>query len=92
MKQAGDTLAPAIGITVGAKSKSPQVGQAATNRLSSKSGWRVLSLTDMLGNGLRLRVIWICFKKKFGHKMSNCNKVYWSMMLSKNVVNVKWCI
>ena len=52
-----NTLAPIIGMAVGAKSKNPQVGQATANTLKSISGEKILSLTDMHGNVLRLKVM-----------------------------------
>ena len=42
---------------IGAKSKNQKVGQATTNILKSISGGKVISLTDMHGNGLRLKVM-----------------------------------
>ena len=39
------------------KTKNPKVGSATTNILKSISGGKVLSLTDMHGNGLRLKVM-----------------------------------
>ena len=46
-----------IGTAVEAKIKFPQAGQANTKILKSISGGRVLSLTDMYINGLRLKVM-----------------------------------
>ena len=57
LKPTINTLAPVIGMAVGAKSKNKQVLAATTNILKSLTGGRVLSLTDMHGNGLRLRVM-----------------------------------
>ena len=42
---------------VTAKTKNPKVGQATTNILKSISGGKTLSLTDLHGNGLRLKVM-----------------------------------
>ena len=56
-KPTKNTLAPVIGMAVGAKSKNKQVGAAKTKILKSLSGGRVLSLTDLHGNGLRLKVM-----------------------------------
>ena len=50
------TLAPVIGMAVGAKSKNKQIGAATTNTLKSLTGGKVLSLTDMQGRRLRLKV------------------------------------
>ena len=57
LKPTINTLAAVIGMAVGAKSKNKQVGAATTNILKSLTGGRVLSLTDMHGNGLRLKVM-----------------------------------
>ena len=51
-----NATAPLIGMAVSAKTKNPKVGQATTNFLKSISGGRILSLTDMHGRGLRLKV------------------------------------
>ena len=48
--------APFIGMAVGAK-KNLKGGQATTNILKPISRGRILSLTDMYGNGLRLHVM-----------------------------------
>ena len=48
-----NTLAPVIGMAVGAKSKNAKVGAATTNILKSLTGGKILSLTDLHGNGLR---------------------------------------
>ena len=40
-----------------AKTKNPKVGQATTNILKSISGGKILSLTDMHGNGLRFKMM-----------------------------------
>ena len=52
-----NTLAPVIGMTVGAKSKNKQVGAATNNILKSLTGGKILNLTDIHGNGLRLKVM-----------------------------------
>ena len=51
-----DVAAPFIGMAVSSTTKNPKIGQATTNMLKSISGGKVLSLTDMLGEGLRLKV------------------------------------
>ena len=56
-KPAINVTAPFIGMAVTAKTKNPKVGQATTNILKSISGAKILSLTDMHGNGLRLKVM-----------------------------------
>ena len=57
LKPAVNVAAPFIGLAVSAKSKNPKVGQATTNISKSKSGGKISSLTDMHGNGLRLKVM-----------------------------------
>ena len=57
LKPAINATAPFIVMAVTAKTKNPTVGQATTNILKSISGGKILSLTDMHGNGLRLRVM-----------------------------------
>ena len=52
-----DATAPFIGMAVSAKTKTPKVGQATTNMLESNSGGKILSLTDMHGYGLRLKLM-----------------------------------
>ena len=53
LKPTINTLAPVIGLVVGAKTKKPKVAAATTNILKSISGGKILSLTDMHGRGLR---------------------------------------
>ena len=57
LKPAINATAPFIRMAVSAKTKSPKVGQATTNILKSISGGKILSLTDMHGRGLRLKVM-----------------------------------
>ena len=57
LKPALNIASPYIGMAVSAKTKNPKVGQATTNILKSISGGKILSLTDMHGNGLRLKVM-----------------------------------
>ena len=57
LKPAINATAPFIGMAVTAKTKNPKVGQATTNILKSISGGKILSLTDIHGNGLRLKVM-----------------------------------
>ena len=57
LKPAINATAPFIGMAVGVKTKNPKVGQATTNILKSISGGKILSLTDMHGKGLRLKVM-----------------------------------
>ena len=49
-------------MAVAAKCEIPQVGQATTLILKSISGGKLLSLSDMNGRGLRLKVM--CFEFK----------------------------
>ena len=57
LKPAINATAPLIGMAVSAKTKNPKVGQAVTNILKNIPGGKVLSLIDMRGRGLRLRVL-----------------------------------
>ena len=57
LKPTINATAPFIGMAVSAKTKNPKVGQATTNILKSISGGKILSLTDIHGNGLRLKVM-----------------------------------
>ena len=57
LKPAINATAPFIGMAVSAKTKKPKVGQATTNILKSLSGGKILSLTGIHGNGLRLKVM-----------------------------------
>ena len=57
LKPAVNVAAPFIGMAVSAKTEKPKIGQATTNVLKSISGGKILSLTDMHGNGLRLKVL-----------------------------------
>ena len=57
LKPAVNIAAPFIGMAVSSKTKNPNVGQATTNFLKSISGGKILSLTDIHGNGLRLKVM-----------------------------------
>ena len=57
LKSAINATAPFIGMAVSAKTKNPKVGQATINILKSISGGKILSLTDMHGRGLRLKVM-----------------------------------
>ena len=49
--------APFIGMAVSAKTKNPKDEQAMINILKSISGRKVLGLTNMHANGLRLKVM-----------------------------------
>ena len=48
---------PNISVGVAAKTKNPKSGQISSNVLKSITGGRVLSLTDMHGRGLGLKVM-----------------------------------
>ena len=54
--------APLISAAVDAETKSPQSAQITNNILKSLTGGKILSLTDMHGNGLRLKVLWKSFQ------------------------------
>ena len=62
LKPAIIALAPFIGMAVGAKGKSAKVGAATTYILKSLTGGKILSLTDIHGNGLRLKIMSNQFK------------------------------
>ena len=57
LKPAVNVAALFIGMAVSAKTKNPKVGAATTNILKSISGGKILSLTDMHGHELRLKVM-----------------------------------
>ena len=57
LKPAINVAAPFIGMAVSAKTKNPKVGAATLNILKSISGGKILSLTDMHGRRLRLKVM-----------------------------------
>ena len=57
LKPALNMASPCLGMAVSAKTKNPKIGQATTSILKSISGGKILSLTDIHGNGLRLRVM-----------------------------------
>ena len=57
LKPALNMASPYIGMAVSAKTKNPKIGAATTNILKSISGGKILSLTDMHGRGLRLKVM-----------------------------------
>ena len=44
-------------MAVSAGTKNPQIGKATSDILKSISGCKILSLTDLHGNGLRLKVM-----------------------------------
>ena len=48
---------PNISAGVAAKTKNPQSAQITSNILKSLTGGKILSLTDMHGRGLRLKVM-----------------------------------
>ena len=48
---------PLISAAVAAKTKNPQSDQMTNNIIKSLTGGKILSLTDMHGNGLRLKVM-----------------------------------
>ena len=56
LKPAVNVTAPFIGLAVSAKSKNPKIGQATTSILKSISCGKTLSLSDMHGHGLGLKV------------------------------------
>ena len=48
---------PLVSAAVAAKTKSPQSAHNTSNTLKSLTGGKTLSLADMHGNGLRLKVM-----------------------------------
>ena len=48
---------PYIGMAVAAKTKNQKIGQTTGSFLKSLTGDRILTLTDMHGRGLRLKVM-----------------------------------
>ena len=80
LKPTINTLAPVIVMAVGAKSKNKQAGAATTNILKSLTGDKMLSLTDMHGRGLRLRVMGIHFKDILQIKSVVVLKIYMTMI------------
>ena len=59
---------PLISAAVAAKTKSPQSAQITNTILKSFTGGKILSLTDMHGHGLRLKVMYYLFQKKLRNK------------------------
>ena len=57
LKPAVNATGPFLGMAVSAKTKNPKVGHATTNILKSISGGKILSLRDLHGNELRLKVM-----------------------------------
>ena len=63
-----------IGMAVAAESKNPQIGQSTTTILKSLCGGMVLNLTDLHGNGLRLKVMWPLIQINLHNKRKRCEK------------------
>ena len=63
LKPALNIASPYIGMAVSAKTKNPQIVKATSDILKSISGGKILSLTDMHGRGLRLKVLKIFSNK-----------------------------
>ena len=57
LKPALNFASPYIGVAVSARTKNPQIGKATSDILKSISGGKILSLTDLHGNGLWLTVM-----------------------------------
>ena len=72
-------------MVVSSKTKNPKVGQATTIILQSISGGIILSLTDMHGRGLRLKIMWIQFKDSPKTKWVLVLKIYMNMGGLKSV-------
>ena len=73
MKPALNIASPCIGMAVSAKTKNPKTGQATANVLRNILGGKILSLTDMHGNGLTLKEC-NSFQRYSTDKMSSCIK------------------
>ena len=56
-KPALNIASPYIGTALSSKTTNPQNGKATSDILKSISGGNILSLTDLHGNGLRLKVM-----------------------------------
>ena len=65
LKPALIIASPYFGMAVTAKTKNPEKGNATGSILNSIAVGKVLSKTDVFGNGLRLEVIRKYFKKSF---------------------------
>ena len=57
LKPALKIATPSISAGVAMKTKKPQSAQVTSNIIKSLTGGKILSLTDMHGRGLRLRVM-----------------------------------
>ena len=57
IKPGSKMATPLISATVAAKTKNPQTAQVTNSILKSLTGGKILGLTDMHGNGLRLKVM-----------------------------------
>ena len=57
LKPAIKAKAPFMGMAVSAKYKNPKVGQATPNIVKKISRGKILSLTDLHSNGLRLKIV-----------------------------------
>ena len=57
LKPAVKVVAQFIGMAVSAKTKNPKVGADTTNIMKNITGGKILSLTDIHSNGLRLKVM-----------------------------------
>ena len=68
LKPALNTASPYIGMAVSAKTKNPKIEEGPSNILNSIPGGKVLSLTGMHGNGLRMNVKSFYFKRSFMSK------------------------
>ena len=57
LKPGSKMATPLISATIAAKTKNPQPTQITSKFLKSLTGGKILTLTDMHGNGLRLKVM-----------------------------------
>ena len=64
---------PLISAAIAAKTKNPQSAQITNKILKSLTGGKISILTDILGNGLRLKVLWF-ISNIVVKSMSSCIK------------------
>ena len=71
---------PPISAAVAEKTKNPQWAQVTNSILKTLTGGKLLSLSDLHGNGLRSKVMWNQFKDNFISK--------WIFVLKKYVIMI----
>ena len=83
LKPAIQIATPNFPASVAAKTRSPESAQITNNILKSLTGGKILSLTDMQGKGLRLKVMWNLFKYSLQIKWVIVLKIYMIMIWLK---------